>query len=115
MSDEGRQEGQPNASVAPEPVLAQSVSPDECGPPEPVLEAGWSLHNTVTTLTLLAIGGVIFGVLGLASSPCRGATRSSRLRWEQRDREIQEAWSQEQASGSSAPRPTSDTPYAENE
>jgi hypothetical protein len=108
MPNEERQGIPPDANIAPDVVQAELACPNECGPPEPVPEAGWSIRNTATTtLTLLAIGGAIFGVLGLATTPCMGANRSSRLRWEQRDREIQEAWIQEQASSASASRPSS--------
>ena len=89
--------GQDRADAAP-----QSELPDPTGPPQPVRDAGTGSNTvtklvTTTLITLAAVGGVIVVCLpALQSHRTCGATRSSKLQWEQRQIEIDQAIAAEQ-------------------
>lgn len=112
MTEKELQDDQSNPDVVSVPVEAAQ---DECGPPEPVQGGGWPVRKTITTLACVVIGGAIFGIYGVATTPCMGATRSSRLLWEQRNQEIEKASTQEQAPQSSASQPSLQVVDTENE
>jgi hypothetical protein len=95
MSDEELQPLAQNTEMTPEAAKNES---DVCEPPEPVPEGHRPLRSVVTAATVVALGGAIFGLLGLATTPCMGALRSARLRWEERGREIEQASVEQQTS-----------------
>jgi len=74
-----------------------SEMPDSTGPPRPVPK-GDPVLNLITTVgvSTVAIGGVMFAMSAL-TSPCRGATRSAKLQWEQRQLQVEQAYQQELA------------------
>lgn len=84
-----------DVTEAPRDVLAQHAG-DPCMP-QPVQDGAATLGRAFTVVTAVALGGAIFGLLGLVCTPCMGATRSARLRWQERDKEIESAWQQERA------------------
>ena len=90
--------GQDRADAA----APRSKLPDPTGPPHPVRDPGagsTSVTKLVTTtlITLAAVGGVIAVCLpALQSQRTCGATRSSKLQWEQRQIEIDRVIAAEQ-------------------
>jgi hypothetical protein len=65
--------------------------PDPCGPPVPVKRHPFQFTLRSLMVGTLACGGV-FAVLSRGTmSSCHGATRSSRLEWENRQLEIEQA------------------------
>jgi hypothetical protein len=79
--------------------------------PQPVREEKSTLRRALPVAVGVVLGGVIFVLLGLDAGACRGASRSARLRWQERDQEIEKARQEEQTpsqvvpSKSSAPAP----------
>jgi hypothetical protein len=51
----------------------------------------------ITTLGCLTIGGIFFVLCGFTTTHTAGVTRSSQLKWEERDRQIEAAYQQDQA------------------
>ena len=84
--------------------------PQPSGPPVPVEQSKSPVTAAVTTLTLLAAGGMGFVLIADLATPCVGATRSSRLQWEQRqveiDRAIEETTAYRQAPSDGETDPT---------
>ncbi|HYW80073.1 MAG TPA: hypothetical protein VE890_10880 [Thermoguttaceae bacterium] len=71
--------------------------PDPTGPPVPICQEQPGCSLTTTVLSLLAVGvGVLLFLPAIGTRTC-GATRSTRLQWEQRQAEIDRAIAQEQA------------------
>lgn len=98
-SDEPFVEGE--SFVQPEPseqAGPQAEVPDPMGPPMPICQdkPGCSLTTTVLSLLAVGIGGVLL-LLPAITTPTRGATRSTRLQWEERQAEIDRAIAQQQA------------------
>jgi hypothetical protein len=93
MSDEVPQ-------VNPEPVdqpEVASASPSPYQRPQPVTnDRLWGL-GAVAAVSAIVVGGAAFVMLGLGPHPLRGATRSARLKWEERDRQIRQAMEREDA------------------
>jgi hypothetical protein len=66
--------------------------PDPSGPPQPV-GPGQAGMSPWKPLGCLALAGVAVGAVisFLSAPPCMGATRSARLRWEDRNRQVDQA------------------------
>ncbi len=71
--------------------------PDPLGPPQAV-EANDPVLRTIATtgIVLVAAGGLLLATSGGTTHTC-GATRSAKLRWEQRKAEVKEAAQSAQA------------------
>jgi len=95
--DEQHNEDEPTAqSEQTEQTGPHSETPDPAGPPVPVSrEQGCSL--TATVLSMLAVGVGIALIMPAMTGATRGATRSTKLQWEQRQAEIEEAFARQQA------------------
>ncbi|MCE9553365.1 MAG: hypothetical protein K8T91_08305 [Planctomycetes bacterium] len=80
-------------TIEPLPDDEPSLDPafDPTGPPEPVTSSGWASRVTKGLVAFGAAGTTLFFLLGNAVTPCMGATRSSRLKWEERERQIDAA------------------------
>lgn len=76
--------------------LAEEM-PDASAAPQPV-KKGDPVMSLIATLGVVgvAIGGTL-GVCFMTTTHTAGATRSAKLKWEQRERLIQQAQEQEQA------------------
>jgi hypothetical protein len=62
--------------------------------PQPVTnDRLWGLGAVAAAIV---VGGAAFVMLGLTHQPLRGATRSGRLKWEERDRQIRQAVEEEE-------------------
>ena len=81
----------PRARAAHGPPEPPGV-PDPSGPPRPVIpQSAPGPSGAIVGITVLAAAGATFLLLGSLATPCRGATRSSQLQWEQRQAEIDRA------------------------
>lgn len=69
---------------------------DPNGPPQPATGPNW-VRGAVTAVGCLTVGGILFAVSGLTPGRTAGATRSSKLKWEERDRQIEAAYQKDQA------------------
>jgi hypothetical protein len=94
---------QDDAIHAAEPGQAEEV-PDPNGPPRPVSAKGWSSCGTVAAL-LLGGGLVLPLMIGVCSRPTMGVPSSSRLKWEERTREIDRAAQEDAESSDAATKP----------
>jgi hypothetical protein len=79
-----------------EETLQETNRIDPNGPPQPVHNPSGS-RMALTTLGCLTVGGIFFGLCGIATTRTAGVTRSSQLKWEERDRQIEAAYQQDQA------------------
>jgi hypothetical protein len=74
-----------------------AANPDAYWAPQPVKNGNaWGLA-ALATASVVVLGGAAFVMLGISNRPCMGQTRSARLKWEVRDREIRQAVEQENA------------------
>jgi hypothetical protein len=67
---------------------------DPNGPPQarlPATAIGTHWGKLPIAACFIAAGGVVMGMLEATSRPCYGATRSARLKWEERQAQIDEA------------------------
>lgn len=71
--------------------LPNSTPPafDPAGPPQPVASQPWLPSLTVLLASASAAGMALFGLLAVTERPCMGATRSSRLKWEQQAKQAE--------------------------
>lgn len=78
-----------------QPSLAQQM-PDPAGSPQPEKEndAGLSLISAAG-VTVVVLGGLVLGGMPMVHST-RGGMRSTRLAWEQRQQQIQQAIQEDQ-------------------
>ena len=83
------------SAAADERLAAQMANPS--GPPQAV-EANDPVLRTIATagIVLVAAGGVMLAMSGGTTATC-GATRSAKLRWEQRQEQVKEAAQSAQA------------------
>ncbi len=78
---------EPNEVTKPDQPLAQSM-PDPHGPPTPVAEDDDVLRGlSVLGVVLVAGGGLLLPMIASTGSTM-GATRSTKIQWEQREAEI---------------------------
>jgi hypothetical protein len=65
---------------------------------QPVAPASFDFADKLRSgfLVLVAAGGGAFALLNLMLTPCVGATRSSKLQWEERQRQIDQALAERQ-------------------
>jgi hypothetical protein len=75
--------------------LPEANHVDPNGPPRPAQGPNW-VGGVITTVGCLAVGGVLFSMCGLTPARTMGSTRSSKLKWEERDRQIDEAIQKDQ-------------------
>ena len=68
---------------------------DPSGPPVPVEEAISWTGIAVAAISFVACSGIAFVLLGNLSRPTMGSTRSSKLQWEQRRAEVDQAIEEE--------------------
>jgi hypothetical protein len=74
---------------------------DPNGPPRPEKTPSGA-RKAVTVIGCLTVGGILFTMCGIQSGRTAGAMRSTRLEWEQRERQIDEAQQQDQNAGGEA-------------
>jgi hypothetical protein len=74
-------------------VDAKRVDPN--GPPVPVKSSN-SIEKTIVAVGCVTIGGILFSTCGVFEGRTMGATRSAQLKWEERDRQIEEAFQKDQ-------------------
>lgn len=94
--------------IRPEEEKVAAEMPDPTGPPQPERKG----HPVLTTVCVLGLGTVAVGLLLPAlvnMQSTAGATRSARIQWESRTREIEEALQAEQGSQNEA-APTTKEP-----
>lgn len=95
QDEEARLEEKAGGQADGPPDAAQSSQPPQpCGEPEPVDErrcSGWGLVVTGLTIT----GGMLFLAVAISPGYTCGATRSSKLQFEQRRELIEQAARQE--------------------
>ena len=84
--------------VPQEELLKETAGVDPNGSPQPVKGPSW-VRGAVTTVGCLTVGGVLFSTCGLTTDRTMGATRSSKLKWEERDRQIEAAFQKDQNAG----------------
>jgi hypothetical protein len=84
-----------------EKPLPEANRVDPNGPPRPEKASGGA-RSAVTVVGCLAVGGILFSMCGIQSGRTAGAMRSSRLEWEQRERQIDEAQQKDQNIGGDA-------------
>jgi len=107
-SDEPFAEGEPLPdSEQPEGAGPQSEVVDPTGPPVPICQEqpGCSLTTTVLSLLAVGVGGLLLFLAAISTRTC-GATRSTRLQWEPRQAEIEQAIAQEQTHRQEASEPS---------
>lgn len=98
MSDHPKDETKPE-EAQPNPT------PDPAGPPAPVEKEDDVLRSlSIVGIVLVAGGGLLLPLMASTGS-CQGATRSTKIQWEQRETEIRRAFAQDQA-----PRPPDNQP-----
>jgi hypothetical protein len=71
--------------------------PDPSGPPQPVDPTESALAGLTGLGIVLVACGSIFVLTGLSAGPTCGATRSSKLEWENRTAQIEQALVREEA------------------
>ena len=81
-----------------EESLPEANRVDPNGPPRPAQGPNW-VRGAITTVGCLAVGGVLFSMCGVTANRTPGATRSSKLKWEERERQIDEAIQKDQNDG----------------
>ena len=94
-------------SITPEDVPAASSTPaeplpDPNGPPKPP-QGPSTLRQGITAGVCLTAGTVLFAMCSVIDRPCMGVPRSSKLEWQERQQQIQEAWAKDQKSCDQAP------------
>lgn len=62
---------------------------DTTGPPQPVPGKSRFPKIAMAAVSIAAAGSAVYALLGVSVSSCRGATRSSRLKWEERKQQIE--------------------------
>jgi hypothetical protein len=82
--------------LPPEEELQKEAGIDPNGPPQPATGSNW-VRGAVTAVGCLTVGGILFAVSGLTPGRTMGSTRSSKLKWEERDRQIEAAYQKDQA------------------
>ncbi len=89
------QNEEPVSAAADERLAAQM--PDPSGPPQ-AIEANDPVLRTIATtgIVVVAAGGLMLAMSGGTTATC-GATRSAKLRWEQRQEQVKEAAQSAQA------------------
>jgi hypothetical protein len=90
-----------------EESLPEASNIDPNGPPQPATGPHW-VRGAITTVGCLTVGGILFAMAGLTPVATRGSTRSSKLKWEERDRQIEAAFQKDQAEESAKPIASSD-------
>ncbi|MBN2578912.1 MAG: hypothetical protein JXB10_07970 [Pirellulales bacterium] len=88
----------PDENPALQPAEEEQL-PDPNGPPQPV-KGPSPIRSAVTAVVCLMIGGTLFTMCSIECCPCMGATRSSKLEWQKRQQQIQQAWEEDQKSSS---------------
>ncbi len=87
---------QPNDATKPDEPLTESM-PDPAGPPQPVKKEDAVLRAlSVAGVVVVAAGGLLLAMAPTIGAT-QGATRSTKIQWEQRQAEIRRAMSEDQA------------------
>lgn len=71
---------------------SQSAVPrdfDTTGPPQPVPGKSRFPKIAMAVVSIAAAGSAVYALLGVSVTSCRGATRSSRLKWEERKQQME--------------------------
>jgi hypothetical protein len=84
-----------------EKLLTEADCIDPNGPPQPATGPHWA-RGAVTTLGCLTVGGILFGMCGITQSRTMGSMRSSKLKWEERERQIEAAIQKDRSAGEDA-------------
>jgi hypothetical protein len=92
----------------PEEEKLAAQMPDPSGPPQPV-EQGDPVLSLITAVGvgLVALGGLMLPAF-VSTGHTAGATRSAKLHWESRGRQIEQAFQEEQACAAKAEQPASE-------
>ncbi|PHS19056.1 MAG: hypothetical protein COA78_01445 [Blastopirellula sp.] len=83
--------------------------PDPSGPPQAVTQQNPVMNFVGRSFTLLVAGGGLSVFVASAMLPTVGATCSSKLEWEQRQAQIDQAIQDEMKQSENASHPVSDT------
>ncbi|MCE9553153.1 MAG: hypothetical protein K8T91_07215 [Planctomycetes bacterium] len=86
--DDGLSDAPHQASSADSSHSAVPRDFDTTGPPQPVPGKSRFPKIAMAVVSIAAAGSAVYALLGVSVSSCRGATRSSRLKWEERKQQI---------------------------
>ena len=95
----------------PDKSLAHAM-PDPAGPPKPIEKDDNVLRGLSVLGVVLVAGGGLLLPLMASTGATAGATRSTKIQWEQRRAEIRRAAAEDQSSAPAADQPAGSQPGA---